>query len=180
MRGPLGFGAVFCAALFFSSFAPSNISPRLKQKLDSAIQSTFELEQFVLTPVPVAPEVDSRTPVALDEDHLFRITAGDRLTGYAYLGEAPSMKNVFDYVVLLNSDLSIRKSKVLIYREDYGRQIGSQRWLRQFIGIKPGEPIRYGEEVDVISGATISAKSMTKAVQEVMQSLAILKSEKVL
>ncbi len=180
MRIVLSIGAAFCAALFFWSFARTGISARLKQKLDSAVQSTFELEQFRLTQVSVAPEIDSRTPVSLDEDHLFQITAGDRLMGYAYLGEAPSMKNVFDYVVLLNPDLSIRKSKVLIYREDYGRQIGSQRWLRQFIGIKPGDPIRYGEEVDAISGATISAKSMTKAVKEVMESLAILKSENVL
>ncbi|MEM1340453.1 MAG: FMN-binding protein [Bacteroidota bacterium] len=167
----------FVAFLFFSFTSTDKITPRLQQKLNAAVQSTFELETFALELIEVSADVDARTKVVLNGEHLFRVTEGDVLSGYAYLGQAPSMKDVFDYVVLFNPDLSIKKSKVLIYRENYGRQIGSQRWLKQFIGKRSGDPLTYGETIDAISGATISAKSMTKAVAEVLESITVLQRE---
>lgn len=170
--------AALCAAFFFTGFtAKEKISPRLQQKLHAAVQSTFELESFELELIPVSSEVDAQTAIALDGEQLFRVAQEGTLVGYAYLGQAPSMKDIFDYVVLFDPDLSIKKSKVLIYRENYGRQIGSQRWLKQFIGKKSGDPLTYGDNIDAISGATISAKSMTRAVTEVLESIAVLQQE---
>ncbi|MEN1786395.1 MAG: FMN-binding protein [Bacteroidota bacterium] len=148
--------------------------------MEAAVQSTFVLEDFQLDHIAVSKKLDERTAVALGGDNLFQINSNGNRVGYVYLGQAPSMKNVFDYVVLFNPDMSIKKSKVLIYREDYGRQIGSQRWLKQFIGKTSGDPLDYGKNIDAISGATISAKSMTKAVQEVLSSMAILKAASIL
>lgn len=162
--------AILCIVFLFSSFAPKKISPRLQQKLDSAVQTTFAVEVFQLDMI----QVD------LGTDMLFKINQENKFLGYAYLGQAPSMKDIFDYVVLFNPDLSIKKSKVLIYRENHGRQIGSQRWLKQFIGIGIGDTLDYGKDIDAISGATISAKSMTKAVEKMLGRLAVLKKEKVL
>ncbi|WP_350287866.1 FMN-binding protein [uncultured Croceitalea sp.] len=173
-------GVVLGAAFFLVGFVQNKISPRLQQKLNAAVQTTFEVENFDLLVMPVSGTVNTKTPVELGSENLFEVKKNDSLIGYIYLGRAPSMKNVFDYVVLFNPDLSIKKSKVLIYREDYGRQIGSQRWLKQFIGKKSGDHLTYGEDVDAISGATISAKSMTKATNEVLESFAILHAEKVL
>lgn len=169
---------MFCTAFLFFSFAVSDkISPRLQQKLNAAVQTTFELEAFQLQPIAVAPEVNAQTAISLDSEQLYRITQEETLMGYAYLGQAPSMKDIFDYVVLFNPDLTIKKSKVLIYRENYGRQIGSQRWLKQFIGKKSGDPLAYGKNIDAISGATISAKSMTTAITEVLESMAVLQQK---
>ncbi|PWL40452.1 FMN-binding protein [Flagellimonas aquimarina] len=162
--------AIVCIAFLFSSFAPKKISPLLQQKLNSAVQTTFAVEVFQLDMI----QVD------LGTDILFKINQENEFLGYAYLGKAPSMKDIFDYVVLFNPDLSIKKSKVLIYRENHGRQIGSQRWLKQFIGIGIGDTLDYGKDIDAISGATISAKSMTKAVEKMLGRLAVLKKEKVL
>ncbi len=170
--------AVLCAAfLFFGFSGEDKISPRLQQKLNAAVQSTFELEEFQLKPIAVTPALNQQTAVELGGENLFRILKEDALVGYAYLGQAPSMKDIFDYVVLFTPDMAVKKSKVLIYREDYGRQIGSQRWLKKFIGKQPGDVLAYGEDVDAISGATISAKSMTKAINEVLESMALLTQE---
>lgn len=170
-------GAVSFAALLFLG-QPEQISPRLQQKLNAAVATAFEVEDHKLELITVTKQANQETAVELGGENLFAVRSGDELLGYAYLGQAPSMKNIFDYVVLLNPDLSIRKSKVLIYREDYGRQIGSQRWLKQFIGKTSGDTLAYGSDIDAISGATISAKSMTKAVGEVLQSMAYLRKAK--
>lgn len=169
-----------CIFFLLLGFTPAQLSPRLKDKLNNAIRSNFEIEEFNLELLEVSKDINAKTAIDLGGENLFRIKKDKKLLGFAYLGEAPSMKNVFDYVVLFNPDLSVKKSKVLIYRENYGRQIGSQRWLKQFIGLRVGDSVTYGKEVDAIAGATISAKSMTNAIGKVLESMAILKDEKVL
>ena len=86
------------------------------------------------------------------------------------------MKNVFDYAILLSEDLEIVNTKVLIYREKHGRQIGMKRWLKQFFGMTSKDRPTLGDNVDGISGATISATSMTNSVREVLSTIEYLKS----
>ncbi|MEO0527147.1 MAG: FMN-binding protein [Bacteroidota bacterium] len=179
-RALVFFGILVCMAFLTLGFAQSTISPRLRQKMHNAVKSTFEVTEFQLIPLSVNDRLNEKTAIELGKENLYKINEDQKVIGYAYLGQAPSMKNSFDYLVLFNPDMGIRKSKVLIYREDYGRQIGSQRWLKQFIGKKMGDSLLYGEDVDAISGATISAKSMTKAVEDVLKSMVILKKEKIL
>lgn len=172
--------AVLCAAFFSFGLYGQNLSPRLQEKLDHAVETTFEVEGFSLEWVEVDAELNGKTPSELGGDNLFKVVSNGTTLGMGYLGEAPSMKNIFDYVVLFNPDLSIKKTKILIYREDYGRQVGSQRWLKQFIGKRAGETLTYQEDIDGISGATISAKSMTMAVDRVLQSVKLLQEHRVL
>ncbi|MFD2432290.1 FMN-binding protein [Mesonia maritima] len=96
------------------------------------------------------------------------------------MGTAPSKKKEFEYVVLFDEYFIIKKSKVLIYRENYGLQIGTQRWLKQFIGISPKDEIVYGENIAAISGATISASSMTRAVNKVLKTIELLQQKEIL
>ena len=144
--------------------------------MHAAIQSVYQGSAYELNRIEIAHVSQDS-----DKDYLFEIqTSEGSALGYAYLGKAPSMKNVFDYLVLLEPDLQIKKAKVLIYREDYGRQIGSQRWLKQFIGAGSGDTLIYGEEIDAISGATISAKSMTQAINQVLTTMVALKAKKII
>ncbi len=167
--------AVIFSTLFLFGFKGDKISPRLQEKINSAIQGTFEVEDFSMDLMEVKPDINKQTPSELGGDNLFKVTSGGTTLGYVYVGVAPSLKKTFDYVVLLTPELSVKKSKILIYREDHGRQVGSQRWLKQFIGKKSGETLVYGEDIDGISGATVSAKSMTIAVSNVLESIQVLK-----
>jgi Na+-translocating ferredoxin:NAD+ oxidoreductase RnfG subunit len=75
-------------------------------------------------------------------------------------------------------NLKIKKVKVLIYRENYGGEISSKRWLSQFIESPEDDSFVYGDNISAISGATISVKSITESINEVMVSLKRLESEK--
>lgn len=88
--------------------------------------------------------------------------------------------NAVLYLVVLDSDLKIVKTKVLIYREEYGGEIGSKRWLRQFIGKTKDSEFRYGDNIDAIAGATISVRSMTNAMNDLMASIKILSKKGIL
>ena len=87
------------------------------------------------------------------------------------------MKNVFDYAVVLSPDLEIVNTKVLIYREQHGRQIGAKRWLQQFFNMDTTNRPVLGKDIDGITGATISATSMTKAVHNLLVDIDYLKSQ---
>jgi len=147
---------------------------KLDKKVKATISKTYKLKHYDLTAIRVEASVEKITERKVN-DCLFAIKSASETEGYIYVGEAPSMKNVFDYAILLSEDLEIVNTKVLIYREKHGRQIGMKRWLKQFFGMTSKDRPTLGYNVDGISGATISATSMTNSVREVLSTIEYLK-----
>ncbi len=168
---------IFCLSTLMMSFG---LSKHIRKKVDKEIKSIFNIEQFTLNPVVFSSEVTEGLPAKFEEDNLFEIKVEQDLLGYAYVSKAPSKTDEFEYLILFDTDFIIVKSKVLVYREDYGGEIGSKRWLRQFIGKTQNDTLTYGNNIAAISGATISVRSMTKAVNDVLASIKILHTKKLL
>ena len=158
------------AALFTSTFHVSHsdaVTKRIQKKVQKEIKSVFKIESFDLK------ENTFKIPLSnsLQAGAFYEIQVKETLQGYAFIGTAPSKTDSFEYLVLLDKDLIIVKAKVLIYREDYGGEIGSKRWLSQFISKDQNSVLGYGEEISAISGATISVKSMTASINHFLSSL---------
>ncbi|MFT6337898.1 MAG: hypothetical protein ACI86M_002265 [Saprospiraceae bacterium] len=167
------FAPIILFAMFMLSFSWPK---KLDQKVKTTISKTFNLGSFDLYPVTVDEAIERATEKKINEC-LFTVKSGGELLGYTYVGEAPSMKNVFDYAIVFSPDMEIINTKVLIYREKHGRQIGMKRWLKQFFGMTTSDRPKIGMQVDGISGATISATSMTDAVREVLASMSYLQKQ---
>ena len=161
-----------------SSF--NGLSKNIKKKVDKEIKAAFEIENFQLETIEVANAINGNLPIKIKNNSFFKILSGDQLIGYAFIDKAPSKTDEFDYVVLLDVNLIIKKTKVLIYREDYGGEIGSRRWLKQFDGKSSKERLKYEKDIIAISGATISANSMTIAVNNLLKSIDTLQQQKIL
>jgi Na+-translocating ferredoxin:NAD+ oxidoreductase RnfG subunit len=144
------------------------------KKVSKEIKTVYEAEDFTLTAVSIPTEMTNQLTTKIDASNLFQIIENKEVKGYAFISKAPSKTDEFDYLVLFDTDFIIMKAKVLVYREDYGSEIGSKRWLKQFVGKKNGEPMKYERDIIAISGATISANSMTVAINNLLKSLAIL------
>lgn len=85
----------------------------------------------------------------------------------AFIGYARSKYKTFDYLVLLDKDNTIKLVKILVYRENYGSEIGSKRWLaRNFTGISKPKVF-----VDAISGATISVNSLKYSINKLLDEI---------
>ncbi len=164
-------------AVLLFSFNGNGISKVLQAKIDKAVKDTYSIESFEMLEIHVPEELQAKVKTKLGPENIFRLENEGTAFGFLYLGQAPSKKKIFDYIVMFQPDLTVKKSKVLIYRENYGREIGSQRWLKQFIGLSPEDTIVYGKDIDAISGATISASSMTKAVGGVLEAVNLLTKE---
>lgn len=158
----------------------TGLSKSIKKKVDKQIKETFGVEEFLITEFKIDSELIKNVPSVFNDSNLFKIESNNSLLGYAYISKAFGKVDYFDYLVLFDIDLVIAKTKILVYREDYGGEIGSKRWLKQFIGITKNDELKYGENVAGISGATISVKVMTKAVNDLLKSLKILHSKNIL
>ncbi|MBA6157017.1 FMN-binding protein [Tenacibaculum sp. S7007] len=165
------------ASIGFLSFS---IPKNLKKKINKEIKKTYGIENFTLTKVIVPDSVNMQLKRKVGEENLFSIQSNDQSIGYVFIDKAPSKTDEFDYLVLLDKDLIVAKTKILVYREDYGGEIGSRRWLKQFIGKTSKDKLQYEKDIIAISGATISASSMTIAVNNFLQDLNILHQNKVL
>ena len=104
-----------------------------------------------------------KTKIKVPNGTLYEVTGK---TDKVYIGYSPSKFENFDFMVLLDKTNKVKLVKVLVYRENYGGEIGSKRWLKQFIGMT--EPKSY---VDAISGATISVNSMKYSINKFIKSL---------
>lgn len=167
-------------ALSFVLVAGFSLPKNLTKKVLREIEKTFEVESFELEAVAVPDAINSELPARITGDNLFRIRSGERLLGYAFVDQAPSKTAKFDYLVLFNEQAEIIQSRVLIYREEYGGEIGSNRWLKQFNGLSGRDRVSTETNVDGISGATISVRSMTHAMDDLLQSIGILQEKQVL
>ena len=94
------------------------------------------------------------------DDTFYSISEQDSIIGYLAVTDAPSKFHRFDYYILFDDKEDILKVEILHYRENYGAEICSKRWLKQFVGIDTKNSRSYNNSVDAISGATISVNSL--------------------
>jgi len=90
------------------------------------------------------------------------------LLGYAYSTSAQGRFEPFDYIILYDTSLTIMQVKVYRYRSNHGGAIAGKRWLKQFVGYNTGR-LKYGNDIQAISGATISGISIVDDINRVQE-----------
>lgn len=73
---------------------------------------------------------------------------------------APVSAEYFDVLVILDHDKTILKVKILNYFSDYGYEVTSKKYLNKYKGKNVCDFVAGSQEVDAISGATISSLAL--------------------
>jgi len=81
---------------------------------------------------------------------------------------APSRSEQFSYVLYVDQSKSIVGVDVLEYRENYGYEIDYPFFKKQFEGKQQADKIIFGRTIQNISGATISARSITYSIHDLL------------
>ncbi|MGJ8732624.1 MAG: FMN-binding protein [Cellulophaga sp.] len=173
---------LYTVAILIFSFAlfGFGLSGAIHKKVKKEIVKVFGVEDATLKSVSVSSELNKDLPVKITEDNFYSLLKDNKLVGYVFVDQASSKTAKFDYLVLFNENLEVVSSKVLIYREEYGGEIGSSRWLKQFLGKTGKDRVSLNTNIDAISGATISVRSMTNAMDNLLQTIGKLQERKVL
>lgn len=101
----------------------------------------------------------------------YQVKDGERLLGYAVIDRAKGRYDYFDYLVITSPMGEVSRVDVLIYRSMHGGEITHRSWLKQFIGLQPGHVPIYSKEIDAISGSTLSARSITAGIAEILRQM---------
>lgn len=90
----------------------------------------------------------------------FTIETNNSVNYYLDVCKIPAKFSTFIFYVLYNADKkTIKQVNIIHYTENHGLKVKSRKWLGKFEGLKAGE-LKYGKNVDAVSGSTISAKSI--------------------
>jgi hypothetical protein len=93
--------------------------------------------------------------------------AGQSL-GYVVSDEVLGKVELISYAVGLGLDGAIRQVEILSYRESHGGEVRLPAWRRQFVGKTTASPLRVGEDIANISGATLSCTHLADGVRRIV------------
>ncbi|MGD8317500.1 MAG: FMN-binding protein [Myxococcales bacterium] len=99
-------------------------------------------------------------------EYIFYVAhSGQDVDGYALFDREIGQHEYIDFAIFFDSEGRVARVEVVAYREPYGDAIRSQRFRKQFVGKAADSGFRPGRDIDIVSGATLSARAMSKAVQ---------------
>lgn len=100
----------------------------------------------------------------------WRVSGG----GWFIVDEVVGKHEFITFALALDASGAVKSVEILDYREAYGGQVRDPRWRAQFVGKRAGAPLRLGNEVKNISGATLSSKHVTDGVRRLLATYAIV------
>jgi len=94
----------------------------------------------------------------------------NKVKNFVVFSSAKGRFEYFDYMIIINATFEIIDIKILKYRSEYGYEIATKGWLKQFY-VKPNTIFEYRKNVDALSGATFSAQSLVDDVNMIQDHL---------
>lgn len=111
--------------------------------------------------------LDGTTPSLWEDRYVvFRAFRGAQVLGQAVLVEEIGKHRPISFVVGVRPDGSIEDVAVTAYREPYGGEVKSARFLRQYRGRGASERLRTYREIVNVAGATLSVDAASRAVRK--------------
>ena len=150
------------------SFSESSQLKIPYNKINRSVKKQFGLQEFFLQ------QVEGRSNPYSDSE-IFSIQSDTFVLGYVFVSRVNSCRmggcsitpgdvavdfEYFDYYIVTDPTGKVLVVKVFNYQATHGHEVMSKGWLKQFIGFDGSQNLVYGKDIQAISGATISAKSI--------------------
>ena len=93
--------------------------------------------------------------------------------GYVVSDEVIGKFELISYAVGIGLDGAVKQIEILSYRESHGGEVRLPAWRRQFICKTATSPLRIGDDIANISGATLSCTHLTEGVKRIVAVVAL-------
>lgn len=124
---------------------------------------------------PLVPELLPGTAQVRTEGQLFTaLDADGNLIGYAALGSAPGYGGPIDILVAVDPEGNILNTQVVTERESPGffRLVNSSDLIEEYNGRLVTDALQLGQDLDAVTGATVSAEGVAAAVRAATRQIA--------
>lgn len=110
---------------------------------------------------------ESRLGTTLEKEtwNFFIAKSDGRVDGFAVVDHEIGKTEPITFLTAITPDGQVKAVEVLVFREPIGGEIHDERFLRQYKGKRPGDPIRIGQDIKNISGATMSSRAVSRGVK---------------
>lgn len=136
------------------------------------VESCGEDMKFDYKKFPLAKEIKSGIERECgqkffqDEVIYWEIEKDDELKYIAVIDNVYGKSLPITFLVIFNLDGSIHRSTIIKYREEHGGEVASENWISQFNGRNKQSSYDVGDDIQAISGATISVNSVTRGIKK--------------
>lgn len=103
---------------------------------------------------------------------VFMAKSGEMMVVDRVLGK----HELITYAIGIDASGKVKQIEVLEYKETYGHEIKRAEWRKQFYGKDKAAQIKLKEDIQNISGATLSCKHLTDGVRRVLQTYEFIKT----
>jgi FMN-binding domain len=125
-----------------------------------------------LKPAPVSLTDDQRDALldrsgvheAFDPSRIWRAADGS----WFVVDEVVGKHEKITYAVTLDPHGAVKDVEILQYHETYGYEVRNADWRKQFVGKTAHDPLKLGDDIHNVSGATLSCKHVTQGVKRVL------------
>jgi Na+-translocating ferredoxin:NAD+ oxidoreductase RnfG subunit len=121
---------------------------------------------FVTLTKEQASAIEKRTGVNVRKPEVQVWKSADG--GYFMVDEAIGKHEFFTIAVALNANSSVKQIEILDYKESYGYEVRNESWRKQFAGKTSTAPLKVGDDIKNISGATLSCRHVADAVKRLL------------
>ena len=160
------FGILLMALSGCSMSPPSGTDTQRLDRVQQAFPDATELRDIAM---PEDASEGKRTGQIVVKE----IRGPSGVLGYCVESTVAAKSGPFRIRVLGDSNLVVVQAHVVSYTWERGRDIRKPDFTRQFEGKGPESPLQVGQNIDAMTGATLSSKAMCAGVRD---SIALLKN----
>jgi Na+-translocating ferredoxin:NAD+ oxidoreductase RnfG subunit len=95
-------------------------------------------------------------------------TQAGKVLGYVVVDNVVGKFELITYAVGLSVDGVVKQVEILSYRESHGGEIRLPAWRQQFLGKGAQAPIKTGQDIANISGATLSCSHVAEGIKRIV------------
>jgi Na+-translocating ferredoxin:NAD+ oxidoreductase subunit G len=103
--------------------------------------------------------------VAKSEYTVFVAQSRGHSDGYAVFDDQLGQHEPISFATFFDPTGRVTRVEIVAYREPFGDGVRAERFRKQFVGRDAQSRFRPGQEIDTISGATISSRSLCIGVE---------------
>ncbi len=160
-----------CVPLFAAApaFAVQYMSPEAAQKLLFPAASTFVAHPLRLDAAQKQTvEKAAGVRMRYTEQPVWQVMENGKPAGWFVLDEVYGKHEFITYAVAIDATGAVRGVEILDYRETHGGQVVNPKWRAQFDGKRYGAALKLDNDIQNISGATLSCKHIAEGVRRVL------------
>jgi hypothetical protein len=150
--------------------SPAIVQARIYASIEQVQALLFSKERFKKNPIVITDAIQEKIRSISGVRHPFR---GDRIWktsngSWLIVDEVLGKHEMITYALAIDPEGEILGLEIMEYVESYGYEIKDASWRKQFVGKTSKQPIKLNQDIQNISGATLSAKHVTDGVKRVM------------